>query len=128
MFKPPLAFRQKEFEDAVNAHRSGALKAQGAVVELSGDAARLTADGRMYVTQSASHGDLYLFITWIGKGSNLRGYLYQVANGPGSPPRLPDTLELQAPVIFDEADIGLVEVEVEPRSTPGWYAVSRSLD
>lgn len=122
------ASRLADFEKAVKLYVSGDLSDERGVVQLTEPLADATVDSRMYVTSGSKWGDLYLFITWRGKGSNLRGYVY--CDSGESSLAIPDgTIKMIAPIIRGQGrQAGNVEVEIEKMSTPGWYKVSRSLD
>lgn len=121
-------FPRAAYEALAKAHAAGQLTDVGGVVKLPANQAASTIDGRMYVTPGGSSGNLYLFITWQGKGSNLRGYLYHHGHTASSRPAEGGSMVIQAPAIYAPSGRGPVEVEFEPMSAPGWYRVSRSLD
>lgn len=68
-------------------------------------------------------GPVLLFITWYGKGLNMRGYIF-VGSPNEASPQVPKSIEVLGPnpclpgVVSFEADI----VDDEGG---GWYAVSR---
>ncbi len=122
-----IGFRQDEFEIAAKAYASGDLKGAKGVVQLPNDLAGVTIDGRMYVTQAPVSDNLYLFITWRGKGSNLRGYIFRLANAHDSPDMNVDRIDVLGPTIW-EPGFGKIEVEIESTLVPGWYKAKRDMD
>ena len=129
LWQPAKPFSPDEFARAVRAHESGELVARDGVVLLSESLAGVTDDGRMYVTTASPHGPVYLFITWRGKGSNLRGYLYHPSHQSGSAggTTLAGAIEVLGPTIYHPFH-GKVTIEIENSPAPGWYEVKRDLD
>ena len=127
-----LPFKPEQFKEAVRLYASGALKGNGGLVRLPDSLADTTADGCMYVTRGTSSGNLYLFATWLGKGSNLRGYLFHKIDEEHPNVLRSGSIEVLCPrpglSRFGKAPIARVEIEIENMSTPGWYKASRSLD
>ncbi len=125
--KSAMNFKPDEFEIAAKAYASGDLKGARGVVQLPHDLAGVTIDGRMYVTQAPVSDNLYLFITWRGKGSNLRGYICRLANAHDSPDMNVDRIDVLGPTIW-EPGFGKIEVEIESTLVPGWYKAKRDMD
>jgi hypothetical protein len=124
----PRAFQPVAFERAVRAYESGDVVADNGVVLLPDDLAGITADGRLYVTRPP-RSTLYFFITWRGKGSNLRGYLYQSSQQQTSSDRkaLAGTIEVVGPTVRDPG-YGKIGIDIEESLGQGWYKVKRDVD
>lgn len=114
--------------------QQGKLKpSQDGSVRLTGRDALLTKDHRAYVTHNSNHLVAVLFPTWIGKGSNLQGYLYCSRSlGPAdiSKDSYGDkVIGLNTPGPWSkEIPAHLMEVTIDRQISPGIYHVSRSLD
>lgn len=118
-------FQREQFESIAKKHGSGSLKDEEGVIRLPDELAGITIDGRVYVTKNPT-GSLYMFLTWRGKGSNLRGYVYSPTNQ--IPPQT-ISIEVVGPTVLHLGkDSGLVEVELKPMSIAGWYQAARTLD
>ncbi len=126
---PPMSTKPEECERAIRECASGKLEAVEGVVQLPGDLAGLTVDGRMYVTDDL-RGRSYMFITWRGKGSNLRGYVYRQTNGNGAiDPDSVSSVTVVGPIITEGGEAtGLIGVEIKRTALSGWYEVARYLD
>lgn len=124
----PLPFAAEEFGQIVASYDSGTLKEIDGVVNLPPSAAPCTADGRVYITQHPSGGTLFLFVTWRGKGSNLRGYLFsrQWSQNPQTTPR--HGLEVNGPTVSSAARPQTLAVELRDTGAPGWCEASRTMD
>ena len=123
----PLEFKPIKFEAAIKAYIFGNIKGENGVVQLPDDFARLTVDGCIYVTKNCPSGTLYLFITWKGKGSNLRGYLYRQKINQNSSSVLKGRIKVLASTIW-KPGYGKIDVDVEGMSRAGWYKVKRDWD
>lgn len=123
---PPMKFRPHQFESAVKIYTSGDIKDEDGMVELPDALAGITVDGFMYVTKTTLD-ELFLFVTWRGKGSNLRGYLYQASQGHISSEALMGTIEVLGPTIWDPG-YGKIDIDIEGALGSGWYQVKRDLD
>jgi len=123
-------FDMHKAEEIVNVIRTGDLEvgARGEV-HLPADTASLTCDGYVYVTARNDEPSAYLFPMWIGKGSNLIGYLYLSDSQDGTAhPELTkgEALRLVLPVTGGEPKRG--DAEVVDQISPNWYRVSRGID
>ena len=128
--RAPVAFKAEEFEDTVKACVCDDLGDEGGRIQLPADRSSLTVNGDVYVTKGYSCGDILLFVTWQGKGSNLRGYVYcpglkdcaSLVNNAGY-------LMINCPRPGVPSGYAKVEVEVLGRmNRDGWCHVSRTLD
>lgn len=70
----------KRFDEIVRAYLHKELVEDDGVIELPPELFSVTQDGRVYVTH-APWGTALLFVTWRGKGSNLRGHVYSTDLG-----------------------------------------------
>lgn len=131
---------RSDYQQIIAQVKSGALVPdfKGIIVRLPPNLASGTKSGRVYVTKKPkANGTLFLIIfpTWIGKGYNLRGYLYCSA-----PLTKTDThkdyctgkkeaIDMWAWTMWKGAKRRIeVEVVLEKKLGPNWYYVSRSLD
>ena len=113
-----------KYQEVVTAIQKGDLSpdAKG-VVELPRDKQGLVIRDTVYVTGSRQGSRQYLFSTWQGKGSNLRGYLYC----EGAQPRIGEEIQVRC-FTTEPPFVGENGVMVERDLGSGWYYVSRSLD
>lgn len=124
--KPAMDFKPKDFERIVEEHVSGKLSDKGGVIQLPREMQALTVDGGVYVTDSVQ-GRLYMFLSWRGKGSNLRGHIFFTKHNDGT--IAPESIEVIGPVMSGVGETsGLVEVHLEDTPHAGWYKVARDLD
>ena len=117
----------KQFDEIVQAYLAGNLVEEKGLIHLSSDLSSATQDGCVYITH-APWGTALLFITWRGKGSNLRGYVYskELANvAPADGKAF--TTEMIGPVIWAKLP-ELMELQLEHSDSADWYRASRSLD
>lgn len=93
-------------------------------------AAGLSVDGAVYVTRASDGAQGCLFPSWLGKGSNLRGYLYLAKPSRAMLWRDSSTGALVfsgiLPVTGAPPKVG--EAQVEQKLGRGWHLVSRTLD
>ena len=113
-----------KYQEVVAAIQKGTLSpdAKG-MVALPTDKKGLVIEDTVYVTGSRPGSRQYLFSTWRGKGSNLRGYLYC----EGAQPRVGEEIQVRC-FIAGPPFVGENAVAVERDLGSGWYYVSRSLD
>lgn len=126
----PLPFKAEEFEGVVEAYVSEDLGDDEARIQLPPDRSTLTRGGYVYVTKDYSREDIFLFVTWQGKGSNLRGYVYCPGRKDFSS-LLTNAgyLMINCPRPGDPSGYAKVEVQVLKHMTrDGWCYVSRTLD
>jgi hypothetical protein len=120
-----LPFKKAEFEQVVAQYLAGTLGDVNGVVKLPASLASTTSGGVVYATRRPEWGAILLFVTWRGKGSNLRGYIYCDRFKSASPPK---SLELVGPVIPPTPEGELVDVAVGEAVGNGWYRTSRDVD
>jgi hypothetical protein len=101
------------------------VSANGEIV-LPASQASSTAGGKAYATTQPSGSSMILFPTWWGKGTNLRGYLYD----PGPPLTSGSSVSVNVPFPSPVIAPKFVtrEITIESVVAPSWYYVSRSLD
>ncbi len=93
------------------------------MVVLSSEKKGLVVGNTVYVTGTQSGSRRYLFMTWQGKGSNLRGYLYC----EGAQPTVGTEIKTRC-FIAGSPFVGENGVTIERDLGSGWCFVSRSLD
>jgi hypothetical protein len=121
----PTAAHRGEWERIVRSYREGKLAAQGGVIILPPELKDLTRDGRVYVTTAERTGEMFLFTTWRGKGSNFEGFLFY--EGPEDLKVGP--VWILGPGIRSNGSSGdKIEATVDQRLGGGWYKAYSDLD
>jgi hypothetical protein len=113
---------RSDYETVIRKVLDGKLRAdERGVLQLPPELASASQNGRIYISQKARGATLLVFSTWIGKGYNLRGFLY--ASQP-----------LTGEDFYHDYDgnqvieVGPTELVVEEKLSENWYAVARSMD
>ena len=118
-----LPFKPLEYSKVVAMYDSGELAGEGKV-SLPANLRSLTADSAVYVTTTGRTRS-FLFVTWRGKGRNLRGYIYFPPDAV--PAKETTDVTIIGPSI-EKPWYGDVDVVIEPLSQQGWYSAMRDLD
>lgn len=127
LIQDPLPFKPKEFEAAIADYNTGTSQHQQEAFQLPQQFAGLTVDNVMYVTKGTPWGDLFLFVTWQGKDSNLEGYLYRQTKTDDDAILSTGTIDIFGP---GAGPVGnrKVEVNISKTKKVKWYEVYRNLD
>jgi hypothetical protein len=103
------------------------------VVTLPPEYQTLATDGKIFVTAVNGKPTAILFINWMGKGSNLVGYLFYpgMLDSLGSRKEYDDSMTIE--IIGPKPDLPpndatKVRVQYEATKTANWYHVVRTSD
>ncbi|MFC1757707.1 hypothetical protein ACFL2H_02955 [Planctomycetota bacterium] len=104
----------------------GELQDESGVLSLDGNNSTLSQTGKAYVTSLPSNGQAVLFVTWRGKGKNMKGQLYCP-----TPLGVPSEVEIVSPGFGGTVRaerLHKIFADVEKTTGKNWYAVSYRLD
>jgi hypothetical protein len=117
-----LPFRQSEFDTIVSQIHHGRLLPDGTgVASLPPRGARLTQDGKVYVTRRRDGNMLVTFVTWRGRSFNFEGYLR-------SDEPLGDDALVKDSFINERGFLGYLEIQHPGSSYPASYAGAAEID
>jgi len=123
------SFELEKAERVIAEIRAGRLRpSPDGEVAMPDEFAQLTCDGRVYVTYYSNDRQAYLFPIWVGKGSNLQGFLRieGAVSGLFWHGDEGTFCEALLPVTGGTPKMGEIEIGSE-RST-NWFCVSRTAD